>query len=73
MLGMRSIVGGAEKLVRPFLDSNLFICGEAFSSEQGWIEGAFKSAERVLERLGVPSPPSWVDPAEYEEQRELWV
>jgi monoamine oxidase len=63
----------AEKLVRPFLDSNLFICGEAFSSEQGWIEGAFKSVERVLERLGVPSPPSWVDPAEYEEQRELWV
>ena len=63
----------AEKLVRPFHDANLFICGEAFSGEQGWIEGAFKSAERVLERLGVPSPPSWVDQAEYEEQKELWV
>jgi monoamine oxidase len=63
----------SEKLVRPFLDADLFICGEAFSGEQGWIEGALKSTERVLERMGLSSPPSWVDKAEYEEQKELWI
>jgi monoamine oxidase len=63
----------SEKLVRPFLDADLFICGEAFSGEQGWIEGALKSAERVLERMGLASPPSWVNKAEYEEQKELWT
>lgn len=63
----------AGTLVRPFLDADLFTCGEAFSGEQGWIEGALKSAERVLETIGVASPPSWVDRAEYERQRELWT
>jgi hypothetical protein len=63
----------AGTLVRPFINANLFTCGEAFSGEQGWIEGALKSAERVLETIGVPSPPSWVDRAEYERQRELWT
>jgi monoamine oxidase len=63
----------AGKLVRPFLDANLYTCGEAFSGEQGWIEGALKSAERVLESIGVPSPPSWVDKVGYEEQKELWM
>jgi monoamine oxidase len=62
-----------EKLVRPFLHANLFICGEAFSSEQGWIEGALKSAERVLEKMGLPSPPSWVNQAKYDAQKELWT
>jgi lysine 2-monooxygenase len=37
-----------ELLTQPFDDVNLFICGEAYSDEQGWTEGAFKSAERVL-------------------------
>jgi len=62
-----------DKLVRPFLHANLFTCGEAFSSEQGWIEGALKSAERVLESMGLPSPPLWVHKAEYQEQKELWA
>jgi hypothetical protein len=47
----------AEKMVQPFgRDVPLFTCGEAFSSEQGWIEGALKSAERVLEALGMQEP-----------------
>jgi hypothetical protein len=63
----------AGKLVRPFVDADLYTCGEAFSGEQGWIEGALKSAERMLESIGVPSPPPWVDKAEYEGQKELWM
>jgi monoamine oxidase len=39
-------------------DEELYTCGEAYSQEQGWVEGALKSTERVLKRLKVP-PPSW--------------
>lgn len=31
----------------------VFVCGEAYSSEQGWIEGALKSVERVMAKLDV--------------------
>ncbi len=37
-----------DLLMQPFDDVNLFICGEAYSDEQGWTEGAFKSSERIL-------------------------
>lgn len=32
----------------------LHFCGEAWSRDQGWIEGALKTAECVLRRLGIP-------------------
>lgn len=51
---------------------HLYLCGEAFSPEQGWIEGALKSAEQVLEKMKVGKPewltklhidlPSYIDP-----------
>jgi lysine 2-monooxygenase len=42
------------KLTQPLGEKvPLFTCGEAFSTEQGWVEGALKSAELVLEKLGV--------------------
>lgn len=44
---------------RPQLAEGLFVCGEAYSDEQGWIEGALKSAELVLGSLGVASPKWW--------------
>jgi hypothetical protein len=34
--------------------SGLHFCGEAWSRDQGWIEGALKTSERVLASLGVP-------------------
>lgn len=34
-------------------DLNVFVCGEAYSSEQGWIEGALKSVEIAMDRLGI--------------------
>ena len=46
----------AAKMVRPFQRVNLFTCGEAYSLEQGWVEGALKSAERVLKKLSVAAP-----------------
>ena len=50
------------ELRKPFDGINLYICGEAYSMEQGWAEGALKSAEMVLRELNI-SPPDWV-PAE---------
>ncbi len=37
-----------DDLVEPF--PQLFTCGEAFSDYQGWVEGALRSADRVLAR-----------------------
>jgi len=64
----------AEMLVKPFAGLEIYTCGEAFSSEQGWIEGALKSAERVLERLHLAEP-KWLagnELADYREQKILW-
>jgi len=45
-------------------NSNVFICGSAFSNDQAWIEGAFCTAESILtEYLGVTSIAT--DAAEY--------
>jgi monoamine oxidase len=44
-----------RQLVQPFSSIPLFTCGEAFSTEQGWIEGALKSAELVLQKMGIPA------------------
>jgi hypothetical protein len=41
---------------RPFPKDNLFICGEAYSREQGWVEGALRSAEMVLRELKIKEP-----------------
>lgn len=34
----------------------LYFCGEAWSRDQGWIEGALKTAECVLRHLDIPGP-----------------
>jgi hypothetical protein len=37
-----------EKMRHPLPNENVFICGETYSVEQGWAEGALKTAERLL-------------------------
>ena len=37
----------SNKIVQPYLDKHLYICGEAFSNHHGWIQGALETAERV--------------------------
>jgi hypothetical protein len=51
----------ASKIIEPITD--LFICGEAYSTEQGWVEGALKTTEWVLKRLDLPNP-SWFLPVD---------
>lgn len=50
-----------QKIAQPFAGKPIYICGEAFSVEQGWIEGALRSTEYVLsQRIGL-SPPEFGD------------
>ncbi len=37
-----------EKIRHPVPDENVFICGEAYSNDQGWAEGALETAEHML-------------------------
>jgi monoamine oxidase len=41
------------QIVKPFEELGLFICGEAYSDAQGWVEGALQTADMVLDRFGV--------------------
>jgi monoamine oxidase len=48
------------EMLRPDPATPLYICGDAYSSDQGWTEGALATAERVMERhLGL-APPPWL-------------
>ena len=42
-----------KRIVKPFDQRPLFICGEAYSDAQGWVEGALQTADMVLEKFGI--------------------
>ncbi|BAZ32074.1 protoporphyrinogen oxidase [Cylindrospermum sp. NIES-4074] len=45
-----------QKIIQPLgTDCSLYICGEAYSDAQGWVEGALETADMVLEKLGISS------------------
>jgi monoamine oxidase len=47
-------------ITRPRADLDVYICGEAYSDGQGWVEGALQTAEIVLQKhFGLPAP-DWV-------------
>ena len=41
------------KMIQPDLSWPVYVCGEAYSSSQGWVEGALETADLVIERLGL--------------------
>ena len=41
------------RMIQPVAEFPCYICGEAYSTNQTWAEGALQTAELVLERLGV--------------------
>ena len=50
----------AEKILQPRPFYPVFICGEAYSHGQGWVEGALATAEGVLQKhLGIEAP-TWL-------------
>jgi monoamine oxidase len=44
-----------KAIVQPSATRDLYICGEAYSDAQGWVEGALQTAEMMLAKLGVTS------------------
>jgi hypothetical protein len=49
---------------RPWPEQQIYVCGEAYSDQQGWVEGAFCVAEKMLRDYFQLMPPSWL-PAGY--------
>jgi monoamine oxidase len=41
-----------SRILRPLPSIDLYVCGEAYSSSQGWIEGALETAQAVVDQLG---------------------
>ncbi len=52
------------KVRQPLPDEQVFICGEAYSINQGWVEGALQTAELMLEEHFGLKRPSWL-PSDY--------
>ena len=40
-----------KKVLKPFEHQDIFICGEAYSKKQGWMEGALETSYDVLKKL----------------------
>jgi hypothetical protein len=43
------------RMVNPF--PNMYVCGEAYSDDQAWVNGALRSTELVLQQGFDLSPP----------------
>lgn len=49
----------APRIAQPVPAVPLYICGEAYSNTQGWVEGALETAEAVLQNHFHLAPPDW--------------
>ncbi|MCA9968579.1 MAG: FAD-dependent oxidoreductase [Anaerolineales bacterium] len=45
-----------QQMIQPLPDWPVYVCGEAYSAAQGWVEGALQTAEAVLGKLGLAPP-----------------
>lgn len=52
-----------KQIRHPFPDANVYICGEAYSNKQGWVQGALNSAELMLEENFGLNRPEWLPPS----------
>ena len=53
-IGVRSWVV-KQQIVQPLAPRALYICGEAYSDAQGWVEGALQTADMMLAKFEIPS------------------
>lgn len=51
----------AKKMHKPISDLNIFICGDTYSDMQGWVEGALRNSELLLEENFGLKRPDWLD------------
>ena len=47
-------------MLKPMPDRELYVCGEAYSRAQGWVEGALERAETMLQRHFGLGKPNWL-------------
>jgi monoamine oxidase len=52
------------KIRKPVDNEEVYICGEAYSINQGWVEGALQTAELMLDEHFGLKPPKWL-PSDY--------
>lgn len=50
---------------KPVADESIHIIGEAYSDQQGWVEGAFCEAEKMLQEHFGMHRPIWLSPTYY--------
>jgi monoamine oxidase len=48
------------RMLKPVDQEDVFICGEAYSIGQGWVEGALTTAEQMLEKHFGLRRPEWL-------------
>jgi hypothetical protein len=51
-----------EQMTKPVGDFPCYVCGEAWSTNQTWVEGALQTAEIVLQKHFGLAKPDWVTP-----------
>jgi Flavin containing amine oxidoreductase len=51
-----------ERMVKPVPEFPCYVCGEAWSTNQTWVEGALETAEILLQNHFKLPPPDWVSP-----------
>jgi Flavin containing amine oxidoreductase len=49
----------ARDILQPKPDIRVFVCGEAYSHQQGWVEGALRTADEMLRSHFSLDPPPW--------------
>ncbi|HEX5736177.1 MAG TPA: FAD-dependent oxidoreductase [Blastocatellia bacterium] len=54
------------RIRQPLKDENVYICGEAYSGLQGWVEGALTMTELMMQKqLNMESPNEWLPKSYY--------
>ncbi len=53
------------RMRRPWPKENVYVCGDCYSTLQGWVEGALNTAELMLEEHFKLGRPSWLDKKAY--------
>lgn len=49
----------SRKIIQPMSKVPVYVCGDAYSHAQGWVEGALATAEEMLQgHLGLAAPPA---------------
>lgn len=60
-----SVKNVMQYMRKPVYDEQIHICGEAYSDQQGWVEGAFCVAEKMLQEYFGLDRPYWLSPDYY--------